>query len=113
MALSSMPNLSLLLSNLNSLVTVKLDSSNYLIWKSQVQNLFRATEFFGYLDGSVVCPSSTTMNAQNISVSNLEFSKWKLVDAHLLSCLTATLSPPVFSFVLHLQSSHEVWLALE
>ncbi|CAL5417798.1 unnamed protein product [Camellia sinensis] len=37
------PNLVLLISNLNSLVNVKVDSTNYNIWKNQVQNILRVT----------------------------------------------------------------------
>mgnify|MGYP003702445611 CR=1 FL=1 len=99
--------------NLNSLVNVKLDSSNYIIWKNQIQNLFQATELLGYIDGSVPCPLASILDSSNKSIENPDFRQWKIIDAHLLSCLTSTLSPSIFSSVLHLKQSAEVWLALE
>lgn len=35
------------------------------------------------------------------------------VDAHLLSCITATLSPPIFTSVCSCKSSFDVWISLE
>lgn len=106
-------SLKLLISNLSSLITVKLDSTNYMIWKKQVQNILQATYLFGYLDGSTKCPSPIIKDANGKDVANVEFMKWKVIDSHLLSCLTATLTTPVFSLVLDLSSSKEVWHALE
>lgn len=57
------PNLSLLISNLSSFITVKLGSSNFLIWKNQFQNILRATNLFGYVDGSTSKPSSTVKDS--------------------------------------------------
>lgn len=92
---------------------MKLDPTNYIIWKKQVQNILQATYLFDYLDGSTVCPSPIVKDATGKDVANLEFMRWKIIDLHLLSCLTATLTTPVFSLVLDLTSSREVWLSLE
>lgn len=111
---TSLPsNVLLLVSNLNSLITVKLESTNYSIWRSQIQNFFEATELFGFLDGSMICPPPTVLDSNNQAVTNPEFMKWKLVDSCLLSCLIATLTPSIYSSVLHLKRSTEFWFALE
>lgn len=106
-------NLKLLISNLSSLVTVKLDPTNFIVWRKQVQNILQVTYLFGYLDGTMACPSPITKDSNGKDVVNTEFMKWKIIDSHLLSCLTATLTTPVFSLVLDLSTSREVWLALE
>ena len=105
-------NLTLLISNLNSFVPIKLDSTNYIIWKSQFQNILRATKLLGFVDGSVLCPSSTIQDADGNSVPNPVFTHWITIDAHLLSCITATLSPSIFTSVLHCGTSTEVWNTL-
>ena len=111
---SSIPsNLSLFLTNFNSLVTVKLDSSNFLIWISQLQNVLRATDLLDFVIGLVPCAVPDILDSFGEIVSNLEFLKWKTMDAHLLSFITATLSPSVFSSVLHHQHCFQVWSALE
>ncbi|GMP89176.1 hypothetical protein CsSME_00040856 [Camellia sinensis var. sinensis] len=106
-------NLTLLISNLSSFVTVKLDSTNYIVWKNQMQNILRATKLIGFVDGSIDCPSSTLSDASNKEVSNPEYLQWMNVDAHLLSCITATLSPAIFSSVFHCKTSYEVWTVLQ
>ncbi|XP_028077858.1 uncharacterized protein LOC114279781 [Camellia sinensis] len=50
------PNLTLLISNLSSFVTVKLNAPIFLIWRNQIQNILRATGLLGYVDGTIPCP---------------------------------------------------------
>ncbi|KAE9444755.1 hypothetical protein C3L33_23347, partial [Rhododendron williamsianum] len=76
-------NLKLLISNLSSLITVKLDHTNYIIWKKQVQNILQATYLFGYLDGSIACPSPIVKDSTGKDVANTEFMKWKVIDSLL------------------------------
>ena len=49
-------NLSVLLSNLSALVTVKLDGTNFIVWKGQMQNILRATYLLKFVDGPFPCP---------------------------------------------------------
>lgn len=101
-------NLTLFISNLNSFVPIKLDSTNYIIWNSQFQNILRATKLRGFVDGSVLSLSSTINDAHGNSVSNPAFTHWIPIDTHLLSCITATLSLSIFTFFLHCGTSSEV-----
>ncbi|GMP95877.1 hypothetical protein CsSME_00044756 [Camellia sinensis var. sinensis] len=98
-------NLSVLLSNLSSLVTVKLDGTNFIVWKGQLQNILRATDLLKIVDGSFPCPAKKIQNSSGIEVPNPEAVQWRLLDAHLLSCVTTTLSPAIFTSVNHLQTS--------
>lgn len=68
---------------------------------------------FEYLDGTAACPSPIIKDTTGKEIANTEFVKWKVIDSHLLSCITATLTTPVFSLVLDLSTSREVWLSLE
>lgn len=92
---------------------MKLDPTNFIIWRKQIQNILQVTYLFGYLDGTIACPSPIIKDQNGKDIVNTEFMKWKIIDSHLLSCVTATLTTPVFSLVLDLSSSREVWLALE
>ncbi|CAL5343183.1 unnamed protein product [Camellia sinensis] len=104
------PNLKLLISNPNSLITVKLDSSNYIIWRSQFLNFLRATDLLGFVTSTHPCPSLKIKDANGAEVFNPKFTIWTTIDTHLLSCITATLSPAIFSCVLHLQRSFEKYI---
>lgn len=106
------PTLAFLVSNFTSLVNIKLDSSNYLLWKPQVENVMSANGFLGYLDSSILCPSAQTRNANGETSANPEYASWKLIDSQLLSCLTATLSSTTLPYVLGLHSSNQVWSSL-
>lgn len=106
-------NLTLLISNPSSFITVKLDSSNYIIWQRQFQNILRANGLIGYVEGSIQRPPMKITDANGKEVPNDAFHSWSVVDGHLLSCLTATLTPGLYTTVLHLSTSHEVWSILE
>ncbi|XP_028054667.1 protein Jade-1-like [Camellia sinensis] len=109
MASPTLPaNLGLLISNLSSFVNVKLDSTNFIIWKTQLQNILRATDLLDILDGSSSCPSPFVRDSTGKEIPNPEFSKWKMIDNHLLSCVTATLSQSISTSVLHLKTSSEI-----
>lgn len=56
------PTLAFLVSNFHSLVNIKLDSSNYLLWKAQVENVLDANGYLGYVDGTVVVPPTQIRN---------------------------------------------------
>lgn len=107
------PSLTLLISNLSSVVTVKLDSTNYIVWKTQLQNILRATNLLNYVDGTLDSPPATVKDSEGKDVINSEFLSWTQIDSHLLSCITATLTPSVFTSVLHCKSCHEVWIYLD
>lgn len=106
------PTLAFLVSNFNSLVNIKLDNTNYLLWKTQVENVMVANGFLGFLDGSVACPSIQIRNDSDEMIPNPDFAKWKLVDSQLLSCLTSSLSSTTLPYVLGLHRSSQVWLSL-
>ena len=44
---------------INSLVTVKLTKDNYLLWKTQIVPYLRGQRLFGFVDGTISCPSRT------------------------------------------------------
>lgn len=106
------PSLAFLVSNWHSLVNIKLDSSNYLLWRIQVENVVEANGFLGYLDGTIATPAAQIRDAQGELSLNPAFSLWRLIDSQLRSCLTASLSQTTLPYVLGLRSSHQVWESL-
>lgn len=103
----------MLISNLNSFVTVKLDRTNFIIWKNQLQNILHATALLKFLDGSYPCPSPMIRNSSSVQIPNPESILWRTIDAHLLSCLTASMSHSIFTSVLCLKTGSEVWSSLD
>lgn len=74
------PSLAFLVSNFHSLVTTKLDSTNYLLWRIQIENAMRANGYFDYLEGTIACPSSQIRDNNGNLVTNPDFLLWKLID---------------------------------
>lgn len=96
------PTLAFLVSNFNSLVNIKLEGGNYLLWRTQVLNACRANGYIGFLEGTIMCPNSTITDASNNVVVNPEYTMWTLIDNQLLSCVTASLSATTLPHVLGL-----------
>ena len=67
-------NLSLVISNLSSFVTVKLDINDFLIWKNQWHNILRAAGLIFYIDESVATPSDFIKYVANVDVVNPDFT---------------------------------------
>lgn len=101
------PSLAFLISNFHSFVTIKLDATNYLLWR-----IMRANGFYEYLDGSIVCPPTHIQNTEGTLVPNSKFALWKLIDTQLLMCLTASLSPSTLPYILGLHHAWQVWISL-
>lgn len=106
------PSLAFLVSNFHSLVNIKLDGTNYLLWKTQVQNVMLVNGFYGYLDGSVPQPPFQISGTEGSQIPNPAYAKWKLVDSQLLSCLTASLAQSTLPYVLGFDNVHLVWVSL-
>ncbi|KAG5562894.1 hypothetical protein RHGRI_005583 [Rhododendron griersonianum] len=106
------PSLAFLVSNFHSLVNIKLDGTNYLLWRIQVENVVDANGFYGYLDGSITSPPTQIRDAQGDLTLNPAFSLWRLIDSQLRSCLTASLSQTTLPYVLGLRTAYQVWESL-
>ena len=65
------------------------------------------------MDGTCACPSATITDSEGKNVINPEFLSWTQIDAHLLSCITATLTPTVCTSVFHCKSCQEIWTYLD
>jgi len=95
---------------------IKLDQSNYLIWKSQVLASIRGNRLEKFIDNSITPPPSHI--AQRIedelrSVENPEFATWRSQDHVLLGWLLSSMSEGIISLVFNLETSREVWKAIE
>lgn len=104
---------SLPLSTLVHMITIKLSSSNYLLWKNQITPLLACQNLLGFVDGSKPSPPLTIMNSAGVSVSNPVYLQWYSQDQRLLSLLLSSLTEESMAEVLGCSSSRAVWLALE
>ncbi|RVW42872.1 hypothetical protein CK203_083049 [Vitis vinifera] len=93
------------------MVTIKLSSSNYLLWKSQLLPLLESQELIDYVDETIEIPSHFTI--ENSQTPNIKHVAWKHTDQCLLSLLLSSLTEEAMAEVVGLSTSCEVWVALE
>ncbi|KAF5458395.1 hypothetical protein F2P56_022426 [Juglans regia] len=105
----------LIASNLNQLVSAKLDGSNYLIWLSQMFPILKNNDLMGFVDRSEPCPSQFLLNNQEKLTTNLnpKYDLWHKKDQLVLRWINATLSNNVAPSVFCITSSRPTWTALE
>ena len=111
-------------SNINTTVSsftftspIKLDRSNYTIWKSQILSSVRANGLEDLLDGSKTSPDqflqSETESISGDAELNPAYTTWKRKDQLLLSWLMSSISIEILSLVVNSETSLELWTSLE
>lgn len=93
---------------IHHLISVKLDNSNYLLWRTQFLPLLKGYELEGFVDGSNKCPAETLTN----NTINPEYIAWNKQDQILLGWLLSSLTESALAHVVGLQTSQAVWEAL-
>ncbi|KAF5475922.1 hypothetical protein F2P56_007677 [Juglans regia] len=103
---------------MTNVVTVKLNSENYLIWKAQLVPYFCGQDLFGYLNGTATLPLQTISTSHPDSgtiseIPNLAYSHWVRQDNIILSTLMSSLFEGVLAQVVNYTTSHVVWHAFD
>ena len=95
------------------MVTIKLSSTNYLLWRNQLLPLLQCQNLLSHVDGSVAAPPTTIASDSSSSQPNPKYVEWQLQDQRLLSLLFSSLTEEAMAEVLGLTTARDVWLALE
>uniref|UniRef100_A0A2N9FDP2 Retrotransposon Copia-like N-terminal domain-containing protein n=1 Tax=Fagus sylvatica TaxID=28930 RepID=A0A2N9FDP2_FAGSY len=112
-SLNSIQSPLLLANNMSNLISIKLDSTNYMIWKLQISPILDAYSMIEHLDGTIPQPRQFLISEAGVQSLNSTFLAWKKRDKALLTLLYSTLSPPVLAMVVGKSTSQEVWETLE
>uniref|UniRef100_A0A2N9IIX6 Integrase catalytic domain-containing protein n=1 Tax=Fagus sylvatica TaxID=28930 RepID=A0A2N9IIX6_FAGSY len=104
--------ISLSLGTIINYISIKLDESNYLLWRSQFVPILVANDLYGYVDGSVTPPQTTIKSTEGKEIPNPNFFSWCKVDQFVLSCINATLTQGILAQTLRHSTAHEVWESL-
>uniref|UniRef100_A0A2N9FS43 Reverse transcriptase Ty1/copia-type domain-containing protein n=1 Tax=Fagus sylvatica TaxID=28930 RepID=A0A2N9FS43_FAGSY len=92
---------------MSNLMSTKLDSTNYMIWKLQISAILDAYSVIDHLDGSTTPPRQVLVTEAGIQSINPAFLIWQKRDKALLTLLYSTLSSPVLAMVVGLSTSQE------
>jgi hypothetical protein len=85
------PSPLLLLNNMSNLMSIKLDSMNYMLWKLQISAILDAYSMIEHLDGSTQQPRQFLINEDGVQILNPAFLIWRKKDKALLTLLLSTL----------------------
>ncbi|GAV88837.1 UBN2_3 domain-containing protein [Cephalotus follicularis] len=81
------------------LLSLKLNETNYLSWRTQIVPFLRGQKLFGYVNGTIVCPVPTDVEAYN---------NWQQQDNNLMSILVGSLSAEVIPTVHQAPTSKQI-----
>ena len=100
----------LLLSNMSNLMSIKLDSINYVVWKLQFTTIQDAYSMNDHIDGSVTRPNHFLFDEAGSPTLEINpaFKAWKQRDKALLALIYSTLTPSILPMVVGLDITQEV-----
>lgn len=91
--------------------TLKLTSTNYLGWKTQIEALLHGLDLYRYIDDTHPAPLPTTA-ADGTVTPHPDFQKWFRQYRLLFGALVGSLSPQIIPLITNASSSLEVWKTL-
>lgn len=94
------------------MMTIKLTSSNYLLWRNHMLPIFTYQKIFGHIDGTSTTPPSTIVVDGKI-VSNPAVVTWNEVDQRAVILLQSSFTEESAAEVLGLTTARQIWLSLE
>lgn len=104
---------SFVISNISHLISIKLDSTNFLLWKSLFRPVLRSHRLEGFIDGTKPAPPPETTSSDGKLVSNLAYFEWFERDQTLLSWINATLSESTLPYIVGMNTGKDAWDSLE
>lgn len=96
-------------------VTLKLSSTNYLLWKTQFESFLSSQSLLGFINGSTPRPPPTVTKRDGDVVTeeaNPDFVKWVRRDQLVMAWLFGSLSEEALRSVYGLNSAQDVWFCL-
>lgn len=97
------------------IVTIKLNSDNYLLWQVQIFAYFRGQDLYFYIDGTNYAPptSLSTSSTDSNPKPNPTYQTWKRINQVILSILFSSLLEYVIGHVISPTTSRDLWKTLE
>ena len=89
----------LLLSNMANMMTVKLDNTNYIVWKHQITMILETYLMFKLLEEPQLIPEKhlKDLSGSCTSILNLDYVNWRSKGKVLLTFMSSTLSPTILA----------------
>nr|POF12454.1 hypothetical protein CFP56_59369 [Quercus suber] len=104
----------LLLSNMSSMMTVKLDYNNYTVWKHQIEVILETYSMIDILDDSITVPERFLKDSSGNFTTEISpnFISWKNREQAMFTFINSTLSPAILALTVGQRSAKGVWKPL-
>ena len=105
----------LLLFNMASMMTVKLDYNNYLVWRHQIEVILEAYSMINFIEENpkALNPFLKDSSRNYTTEANREYIQWRNCEQALFTFIKFTLSPSILAFTVGQKSGRGVWKILE
>ena len=93
-------NTSLLLqSNMASIMTVKLDYNNYLVWRHQIEVILEAYSIINFIEDNLEAPNPLLKDSSGnyTTEANSDYIQWRNCGQALFTFINSTLSPSILA----------------
>ena len=81
---------------------IKLDKSNYILWRTQMENVIFANGFEDHIEVLNVCPSKITA----ARTTNPKFISWRWFDRMILNLLYSSITSEIMGQIVGYQAFH-------
>ncbi|KAF3963599.1 hypothetical protein CMV_012024 [Castanea mollissima] len=100
---------------MSSMMTVKLDYSNYVVWKHQIEVILETYSMIDVISDTVMAPDQFLRDSSSSFTTevNPDFLIWRNREQALFTFLNSTLFPFVLALIVGQESSRGVWKVLE
>ncbi|KAJ0530434.1 putative transcription factor interactor and regulator CCHC(Zn) family [Helianthus annuus] len=109
---SSSNTLTVPMTNLAPMIAIKLSSSNYICWRTQMLPILRYQHLLPHVDGSQSAPTPVLTN-NGKEVDNPDYVTWIQHEQQAIIILNASLTEEALSITVGLTSARDIWVALE
>ena len=100
---------------MSNMMIVKLDNSNYIVWKHQITLVLKTYSLYELLEEPQLNPEKFLKDlfGSYTAIVNPDFLNWKSKEKAFLTFIISTLSPFVLALIVGCASAVEVWKVLE
>ncbi|KAL4318029.1 hypothetical protein GQ457_18G017830 [Hibiscus cannabinus] len=92
----------------NKSISIRLDETNYLLWRQQVLFAIESLALSSHIDGTISVPPQYTM-VDGVKTVNAEFVVYKQQDSALCSWLLSSISTSILPSLVNCRTTFEIW----